>query len=195
MASFSTARVPRRDAQQNRQHILDIAGQAFSTSGVDVSMDAIARQTGLGSGTLYRHFPNKDALLAALLVPFHEELEEQRAAIEAATVDPALMLERWIDALGDWMLAYDGLSEPLRAAWSAPESALRPTCESLIETTWKFLRAAQGEGLAQPTLTGQDIFLGALAVAWASNRTTAQTRTRDILRSLLKNGWAMGQKD
>jgi len=191
VAPSSIARTPRKDAQENRAHILVVAGQAFDTEGIDVSMDAIARQAGVGSATLYRNFPNKDALLVALLAPHHDKLMRERAAIDQEDGHSGRKLQRWIDALGDWMLAYDGLSEPLRDAWSTTTSPLRPTCANLIEITDRFLRSAQTDGFAQPDFSGQDIFLGALAIAWASGRSTTHPETRNVLRNLLRNGWTV----
>lgn len=188
MPQTPTVREPRKDAQRNRTHILDAARQAFASEGVEVSMDAIAKKAGVGPGTLYRHFPSKDALLAALLNLHHTALDQQRAAIEAEESDSGRALERWIEALGDWMLAYHGLPEPLRAACQE-ESALTPTCRHVIATTETILQAAQKDGLARGTSQGRDIFLGALAIAWASGVTSADERTRTVLRDMLKNGW------
>ena len=195
MTSSSSSRQPRKDAQQNRAHILEVAGRAFVTDGVDVSMDAIAKQAGVGNATLYRHFPTKDALLVALLAPHHEKLEQEKASIEQGEGHTGLRLERWIEALGDWMLAYDGLPEPLRAAWSVTDSPLKSTCDGLIESTDGFLRAAQRDGFARPTLSAQDVFLGSLAVAWASGRTTARPDTRTGLRDVFRNGWSVEKGD
>lgn len=185
----SPPREPRKDAQRNRTIILDAARKAFVDEGVEVSMDAIAKKAGVGPGTLYRHFPSKDALLAALLTLHHASLDEERAIIAAEESDSGRALERWIDALGDWMLAYHGLPEPLRAACQV-ESALTPTCLHVIATTEAFLQAAQNDGLARSTLQGRDIYLGALAIAWASGVTAADERIRTVLRGTLKNGWS-----
>ncbi|CAA2107203.1 HTH-type transcriptional regulator EthR [Methylobacterium bullatum] len=195
MTSSSLSRMPRKDALQNRAHILDVAGRAIGESGVDVSMDAIAKLAGVGSATLYRHFPTRDALLVALLAPHHERLHRDKAAIEAAGGDSGRMLERWIDALGDWMRAYDGLPEPLRAGWSVTASPFKSTCDGIIESTEGFLRAAQRDGFARPTASATDIFLGSLAVAWASGRSAARTDTRDRLRDLLRNGWSANEAE
>lgn len=158
-------------------------------------MDAIAKQANVGSATLYRHFPTKEALLVALLAPHHERLEREKSAIKGGDGHAGAMLERWIDALGDWMLAYDGLPEPLRAGWSVTASPLKSTCDEIIESTDNFLRAAQCSGFARSTLTAQDIFLGSLAIAWASGRTAATTETRDVLRDILRNGWSASDND
>lgn len=188
MPKMLVALPPRRDAQLNRAHILKVAREAFDRDGVDVSMDAIAKLAGVGAGTLYRNFPNKDALLSALLVLHYEALEHRRAEIEATELAAGRVLELWIEALGDWMLAYEGLPEPLRAACRVA-SPLTPTCDAVIETTERILKAAQDAGIARQTLTGRDIFLAALAIAWAAGDTTASDTTRDVLREVLRSGW------
>jgi len=189
MLDPSSVRGPRKDAQLNREHILTVARHAFASDGVDVSMDAIAKLAGVGPGTLYRHFPSKEALLAGLLALHHDGLDQRRAVIEAEESDAGRALDLWIEALGDWMLAYDGLPEPLRAACRI-DSALTPTCRHVIETTDKILLAAQAHNLARPDITGRDIFLGALAIAWAGSATAASNSTRNVLRDVLKLGWA-----
>lgn len=189
MSQMSVAPAPRRDAQHNRAHILRVARQAFDAGGIDVSMDAVAKLAGVGPGTLYRHFPSKEALLAALLVLHYDELDRRRAVIEADGRDAGRVLERWIEALGDWMLAFEGLPEPLRSACKE-ESPLTPTCHVVIETTERLLKAAQDTGLARRTVTGRNIFLGALAVAWASEAVKADQNTGDALRNVLQSGWA-----
>ncbi|MEI4884448.1 TetR/AcrR family transcriptional regulator, partial [Klebsiella pneumoniae] len=70
-------RKPRADAQRNRQRILEVAKQAFTLSGADTSLDDIAKQAGVGPGTLYRHFPARDALLEEV---YRSEVEKLAAA-------------------------------------------------------------------------------------------------------------------
>src|SRR5215468_4658859 len=59
-------RKPRSDALRNRDRLLEVAKEAFARSGADTSLDDIAKQAGVGAGTLYRHFPTRDALLEAV---------------------------------------------------------------------------------------------------------------------------------
>lgn len=195
MISLPSPKPPRRDARENRAHILEIAGRVFVEGGVEVSMDAIAKHAGVGSATLYRHFPTKDALLFALLAPHHERLEQARESIQQGAGHAGQKLERWIDALGDWMLAYAGLPEPLRAGWSVTASPLKSSCDGVIECTDVFLREAQRGGFARPALSAQDIFLGSLAVAWASERAATRSDTRNGLRDILRHGWSAGDHD
>src|SRR2546429_4957031 len=73
--SPSVNRKPRADAQRNREHILEVAKQEFTRSGADTSLDDIAKQAGVGPGTLYRHFPTREALLKTV---YRTEMERDR---------------------------------------------------------------------------------------------------------------------
>jgi AcrR family transcriptional regulator len=91
-------RKPRTDAQRNRERILEVAKEAFTRFGADASLDDIARQAGVGAGTLYRHFPTRDALIEAV---YRSEVEKLAAAERkfAAAMPP-------IEALRAWMLLF-----------------------------------------------------------------------------------------
>jgi AcrR family transcriptional regulator len=88
-------RKPRVDAQRNRERILEVAKQAFTRSGADTSLDDIAKQAGVGPGTLYRHFPTREELLKAV---YRNELENLATAAEklAETVPPVEALRAWL---------------------------------------------------------------------------------------------------
>ena len=184
------ARRPRTDAQRNRTHILEVAEQYFSTEGVAGSMDAIAKRAGVGPGTLYRHFPTRDALLAALLQARYDVLLARQRAIQQEESDPTEALARWLDALVEFVTAFDGLPEPLRAALSEEASPLALTCQGFVTTTEHFLSAAQRDGGAQPWVRGRDLFLGALAAGWASGAAMADASSAEALRAMLRSGWA-----
>jgi AcrR family transcriptional regulator len=91
-------RKPRSDAQRNRERILEVAKQAFTRSGATASLDDIAKQAGVGAGTLYRHFPTRDALLEAV---YRTEVEKLAAAERefSARLPP-------VEALRSWMLLF-----------------------------------------------------------------------------------------
>src|ERR1700691_3309887 len=77
----------RKDAQRNRDRILEVAKEAFTRSGADTSLDDIAKQAGVGPGTLYRHFPTREELLMAV---YRTEMEKLAAAEQklAETMPP-----------------------------------------------------------------------------------------------------------
>jgi AcrR family transcriptional regulator len=91
-------RKPRTDALRNRKRILEVAQEAFSRSGANSSLDDIAKHAGVGAGTLYRHFPTREALLEAV---YRTEVEKLAAAERkfSQTMPP-------VEALRAWMLLF-----------------------------------------------------------------------------------------
>lgn len=94
----TVARKPRTDAQRNRERILEVAKDAFTRSGADASLDDIAKEAGVGAGTLYRHFPTRDALIETV---YRTEVEKLAAAERkfSETMAP-------VEALRAWMLLF-----------------------------------------------------------------------------------------
>jgi AcrR family transcriptional regulator len=92
------ARKPRADAQRNRERILESAKDVFTRDGAAASLDEIARLSGVGNATLYRHFPTRDDLIGAI---YRSEVEKLAAAEQrfAATMPP-------LEALRAWMLLF-----------------------------------------------------------------------------------------
>jgi AcrR family transcriptional regulator len=91
-------RKPRADAKRNRERILEVAKEVFTRDGAAASLDDIARRSGIGNATLYRHFPTRDALIEAV---YRSEVEKLAAAEQrfAATMAP-------LEALRAWMLLF-----------------------------------------------------------------------------------------
>ncbi len=187
----ATARKSRADAERNRLHILEVAEGFFAEHGVSGAMQDIAKRAGLGQGTLYRHFPTRDSLLAALLQARFDELDARRAEIEAERGDPLEALELWLTALGGYVTVFDGLPGPLREALRETTSPLAITCEWLVETTGQFLAAAQAAGSARPWVRDRDLVLTVLASAWVSDAQLADERSGDSLRAIVREGWRM----
>ncbi|MGJ3190154.1 TetR/AcrR family transcriptional regulator [Paenarthrobacter sp. FR1] len=185
------ARAPRADARRNRGHILDTAEQYFSKHGVGGSLDAIAKQAGIGAGTLYRHFPNREALLAELLTARDEALVSRRDELRIRSANAADALHGWLNALTEWAGAFDGLPEPLRAATTDSPSPLTVTCQGFITTTEEFLRAAQGEGSARGEVRGRDLFLATLATSWVRGAALADDESAAALAALTRSGWEL----
>src|SRR5579862_5213470 len=88
-------RKPRADAERNRDRVLEVAKQAFTKSGADASLDDIAKQAGVGAGTLYRHFPSREALIEAV---YRTEVAKLAAAEHnlAQTMAPIEALRAWM---------------------------------------------------------------------------------------------------
>jgi AcrR family transcriptional regulator len=111
----STAvRKPRADAERNRVRLLETAKAAFAEKGSGASLDEIARTAGVGAGTLYRHFPTRDALVAAV---YRNETDQLVAAADrlAETYPPVTALREWLLLFVDYIATKHGMSEVLNS--------------------------------------------------------------------------------
>ncbi|MBY4208062.1 TetR/AcrR family transcriptional regulator [Rhodococcus fascians] len=182
-------RRPRVDVQRNRKALLDTAQRHFRERGVDTSLEAIAKETGVGPATLYRHFPTRDELLAAVLQMNSDELARRRAEIERSD-DPATALERWLRALENYFSAFRGLAGPLMSAVQRPDpdNPLTIPCDALVLATQHFVESAQTEGRVRQEVRGSDLFLAACSLASIrSNGADDESLAR--LRSLISSGY------
>ena len=122
-------RKPRTDALRNRERLLDVAREAFTRYGAEASLDEIARQAGVGPGTLYRHFPTRDALIEAV---YRSEVGKLAAAARklAEAKSP-------IEALKAWMLLFiDHI---------AAKQIIAPALNSIVGGASKLYEGARGE--------------------------------------------------
>ena len=113
------ARRPRTDAQQNRARILEVAKGAFTKSGADASLDDIAKQAGVGPGTLYRHFPTREALIEAV---YHAEVEKLAAAQRelSARLPPIEALRGWMMLFVDYIATKQIIASALNSIVGGP---------------------------------------------------------------------------
>jgi len=117
--SQPVGRRPRSDAQQNRDRILEVAKAAFTRSGADASLDDIAKQAGVGPGTLYRHFPTRDALIEAV---YHTEVEKLAAAQRelSANLPPIEALRAWMMLFVDYIATKQIIASALNSVVGGP---------------------------------------------------------------------------
>src|SRR6516225_1473386 len=110
----SAQRKPRTDAQRNRERILQVAKKAFTRSGANVSLDEVARHAGVGAGTLYRHFPTREALLEAV---YRSEVEKLAAAERefSAKLSPVEALRAWMLLFVDYIATKQIIAAALNA--------------------------------------------------------------------------------
>jgi AcrR family transcriptional regulator len=110
----AAVRKPRADAERNRVRLLETAKAAFAEKGSAASLDEIARIAGVGAGTLYRHFPTRDALVAAV---YRNETEQLVAAADrlAQTHPPVMALREWLLLFVDYIATKHGMHEVLNS--------------------------------------------------------------------------------
>src|SRR6476620_2212302 len=113
MASQSTAaiRQPRADAVRNRERVLEAAKAVFSSGGPEASLEAVAKRAGVGIGTLYRHFPTREALFEAVYRREVEQLSELAENMKERV--PVDALRRWLRSVVEFIATKRGMSAAL----------------------------------------------------------------------------------
>jgi AcrR family transcriptional regulator len=153
-SGIHSARPLRADAARNRERILAAAAELFAARGLEVTLDDIAGHAGLGVGTVYRRFPNRDALIEAL---FEERLAGIVAVAEAALAEPDSWagLCRLFEELGAVMAADQGLHEVLvcRAGGCGQNDVVRDRMAPVVGAV--FARAA-ADGHLRPDVVPTD---------------------------------------
>jgi AcrR family transcriptional regulator len=177
--STAPSRALRSDAQRNRERLLEVAHAAFEEHGVDASLDDIARRAEVGIGTLYRHFPNRDALIESLISADIERLVGLADRLVAD--DVADGLELWLDAVARHGITYRGLAESLAVA-SGGASTLGDLCDRLHDAGAAVVRQAQQRGELRTDIDPADAVDTATAIAWITERDHDDLRRRRLLR-------------
>lgn len=148
---MATAERPvRADAARNRARVLDVAYQTFAAEGLSVPIDEIARRAGVGAGTVYRHFPTKDALFQAVIADrMYHLIDEGRALLTSE--DPGQALFTFLRTMVlQWGAADRGMVEALAGIGIDINDAVPQAEEDFLLMLAELLRAAQQAGTARP---------------------------------------------
>jgi AcrR family transcriptional regulator len=159
-------RKPRADGLRNRELLIAAGKQAFAERGAEVPLEDIARRAGVGIGTLYRHFPTRPTLLAAV---YRREVEQLRAAAERllATKPAGEALEAWLHQLVDYIATKRVIAPALQASPDAG-SALAASGPTISAAIRRLAEAAMASGDIRTDLTQNDLqrLLAGVAVGY-----------------------------
>jgi AcrR family transcriptional regulator len=157
-------RKPRADAQRNRERILEAAKGLFTRHGVSVGLDEVARQAGVGAGTLYRHFPTRDSLLEAV---YRSEVEKLAAAEQqlAATLPPVDALKAWMLLFVDYVAAKQIIAPALNTLVGKPSKLFDPSGTLIKGAINALVARAIASGDIQPDLDPIDLLRALVGVS------------------------------
>ena len=164
---------------KNYDHLLVVARGVVTEQGADASLRDVARRAGVGLGTLYRHFPTREALLEALLRASFEELAA-RAAELGTSSSPEDALVSWLRDCVACAHEYRGVTALMMAAIEDPESALHASCVTMRAAGTGLLTRAQAEGVARTDIDGTDLFALIAALAWLSDQPSSAPRAAHL---------------
>lgn len=154
--SVQTARRPRADAVRNRERVLEAAKAVFSAGGPDASLEAVARRAGVGIGTLYRHFPTREALFEAVYRREVEQLGElaEQLMSDAAPVDA---LRRWLRSNIEFVATKKGMSVALALAVHRSSELHAYTFDRLTKAVGALLDRAVAAGEIRADISPEDL--------------------------------------
>lgn len=176
-------RKPRADAQRNRARILEIAKDAFTRSGANISLDDVARRAHIGPGTLYRHFPTRDSLLEAV---YRTEVEKLAAAEREFTesMSPVEALRAWMLLFVDYIAAKHLIAPALNNMVGGPSKLFEATGAQIKGAINALVNRAVESGDIRPDLDPLDLFralVGVSNVASGPDWVQSAKRLVDIL--------------
>ncbi|MDX1891423.1 helix-turn-helix domain-containing protein [Mycolicibacterium sp. 050158] len=173
--------VMRADAHRNRERLLAAAAAAFAAAdGTTVSLEAIAKDAGVGIGTLYRHFPTREALVEAV---FRTELAEVSAsAAELLTHHCAVTaLRHWMSRYAGFVAAKQGMAASLSALFTSGAVEPGNTRTSIVGAVDTLLRAGAADGTLRSDVRADDVVSSLIGITIASHSTDQANRMRDLL--------------
>lgn len=178
-----TQRKTRTDAQRNRERILAVAKAAFARSGANTSLDDVARQAGVGAGTLYRHFPTRDALLEAV---YHTEVAKLAAAEHELSekLPPVEALRAWMLLFVDYIAEKHIIAPALNAYAGGPSKLYESSRAQVSGAIESLVKRAIKSGDVRKDLEPWDLLralIGVSNVALAPDWKQSAKRLVDIL--------------
>jgi len=188
--SQAAERKPRTDAQRNRERVLQVAKAAFTRSGADASLDDIAKQAGVGPGTLYRHFPTRDALIEAV---YHTEVEKLAAAQRelSAKLPPIDALRAWMMLFVDYIATKQIIAPALNSIVGGPArlyDSSRPQVAGAIDA---LVKAAMKSGDLRKDLESFDLLRALIGVSHIATGPDWQESARRLVDILIKGSRPM----
>jgi AcrR family transcriptional regulator len=176
-------RKPRADAQRNRERILEVAKQAFTISGANASLDDIAKNAGVGPGTLYRHFPTRRALIEAV---YRNELERLAKAERtlSARLPPVEALRAWLLLFVDAIAAKQIMAPALNTLVGDPKKVFESSYAQMQEAIRALVKRAVKSGDIRKDLDPLDLIralVGVSSVASGPGWQQSARRLVDIL--------------
>ncbi len=178
------ARKPRTDALRNRERILEVAKAAFTRHGADASLDDIAKQAGVGAGTLYRHFPTRDALIEAV---YRSEVEKLAAAAHgfAASMSPVEALRAWLLLFVDYVAAKHIIAPALNSVVGGP-SRLYEGSRSLVQGAIdELVKSAKKSGEVRKDVDASDLLRAVIGVSYVGSGGDWQQSARRLVDILI----------
>ncbi|WP_407168989.1 TetR/AcrR family transcriptional regulator [Bradyrhizobium sp. ORS 111] len=182
MAGHSTeiVRKPRADAVRNRERVLEAAKAVFSAGGSEASLEAVARHAGVGIGTLYRHFPTREALYEAVYRREVEQLGDLAEQLQNAP-DPVEALRRWLRANVEFVATKKGMVAALALVAHGSTELHAYSFDRLTKAIGTLLARAVAAGEIRADISAEDVLRALIGMCYMHDQAGWQTTTLRLL--------------
>ena len=172
----------RADAQRNRDRIVEVAREVFRERGYDASLDLVAKRAGVGPGTLYRHFPNRESLLDAIMQSWVERVDEAAEKALAHEGSPRDLLLAWFEEYVRLISLHKGGPAKITSAMGDQKSPIVTKCQTLTAATQRVVDRLEAEHALREHIEAVQMcrLVGGVA-AVADNANLDQTAVRPLL--------------
>ncbi|WP_249164419.1 TetR/AcrR family transcriptional regulator [Bradyrhizobium jicamae] len=164
-ASTEIVRKPRADAVRNRERVLESAKAVFSAGGSDASLEAVARHAGVGIGTLYRHFPTREALYEAVYRREVEQLGDLAEQLQGAPC-PVEALRRWLRANVQFVATKKGMVAALALVAHGPSELHAYSFDRLTKAIDALLKPAVAAGAIRGDISAEDVLRALIGMCY-----------------------------
>jgi AcrR family transcriptional regulator len=192
--SVSTDRPLRADAVRNRELLITAAAAAFAARGAEVPLEDIARDAGVGIGTLYRHFPTRDSLVEAV---YRHEVDVLVVSADQLldTLPPAQALEEWMQLFVRHVATKRGMLSVLKPMLHSDAAFFAETKGRATTAASKLLEAGVAAGTVRADVTGADLLraVGGICMSTDQERSEASDRLVGLLFDGLRHGAAASE--
>jgi len=174
----------RSDAHRNRQRLLEVARRSFSSGGDRVTLEGIAREAGVGIGTLYRHFPTREALVEAVHRAELTRLCDSASEL-LATQEPDAALRAWMDRFADYIATKREMADALRTVIASGAITWSQSREQMSAAVQLMLDAGAAAGTLRDDVRAEDVVASLVGTFLACKQPQQRDQARRMLDLLV----------
>jgi AcrR family transcriptional regulator len=180
----AAARKPRADAQRNRDSLLEAAKAAFAEAGPEASLDEIARRAGVGIGTLYRHFPTRDAIVEAVYRREVQQLADSAPRL-IESLPPAEALRAWMRVFIDYIAAKKVIAPALKSSVGGGSAVYADSSVRINGAIALLVERARASGNIRPSADPADLLRALIGFAYVNSAPDWEASARRLIDLLI----------
>ncbi len=178
----------RADARRNYDKLIAAAREAFAQHGSEASLDDIAKRAGVGPGTLYRHFPTRDALIDAVMREWVGQVQADSRAVVESDAEPREALEKWFSEFIGHMSLYRGAAAKFVASMDDPTTPIYRKCQVLSAANDDVLSHVAKSGILREDVDSREVMRMVSGVASVIDQASMTRAEAEPMLAIILNG-------